>query len=99
MSQVNFSIPLNFPVNEVADALLERLLPHLLAINLTHPLPEEENLTRKATAARLKVSLPTLNEYTKKGLITAHRFGARVMYKSTDVNAALTEINFRKTSK
>jgi excisionase family DNA binding protein len=56
-------------------------------------------LTRSEVAGRLNISLPTLNEYTKKGLILAYRFGARVLYKESEVDNALTQVltsKFRK---
>jgi len=57
---------------------------------------EDELLTRAQVAEKLKVSLPTLNEYTKSGKIIAHRIGRRVRYKASEVTSALTQI---KTSK
>lgn len=56
-------------------------------------------LTRSEVADRLNISLPTLNEYTKKGLIPAYRFGARVLYKDIEVDNALNQVvtnKFRK---
>jgi excisionase family DNA binding protein len=58
------------------------------------PAPQEKYLTRKETAALLNVSLPTLNEYTKRNLITGYRFGVRVLYKQSEIEAALTKINY-----
>lgn len=58
----------------------------------------EKYLTRKETAALLNVSLPTLNEYTKGGKIKGYRFGARVLYKQSEIEAALTKINVGRTS-
>ncbi len=85
----NISIP--FPVNEVAAAIMEQLLPHFKTFKLQEPPQAEKYLTRKETADQLNVSLPTLNEYTKRGLITGYRFGVRVMYKQCDIEAALTK--------
>jgi len=49
-------------------------------------------LTRSEVAGRLNISLPTLNEYTKKGFIPAYRLGSRVLYKESEVESALTQI-------
>ena len=49
----------------------------------------EKYLTRKETSKLLNVSLPTLNEYTKKGKLNACRFGVRVLYKLTEIEATL----------
>ena len=85
-----------FPVNELAAALVEQLLPHIKNQHQQAPATPtaEKYKTRKETATQLNVSLPTLNEYTKKGLIVGHRFGVRVMYKQTDIEASLTKMNY-----
>lgn len=44
------------------------------------PLSEKRYYTAKETATRLRVSLPTLWRYEKEGIITAKRFGRRVLY-------------------
>jgi excisionase family DNA binding protein len=49
-------------------------------------------LSRKDTAEILCVSLPTLHEWTKTGIIKAHRIGGRILYKLTDLDDALEEI-------
>lgn len=49
-------------------------------------------LTRSEVAGRLNISLPTLNEYTKKGLIPAYRFGVRVLYKENEVENSLNQV-------
>ena len=92
MSQVN----LPFPVNELASALCEKLLPHLHGLKPKETLTTDKYFTRKETAKQLNVSLPTLNEYTKRCLITSYRFGVRVMYKQSDIETALTKIDYRR---
>ncbi len=49
-------------------------------------------LTRKETSELLKISLPTLNEYTKSGKVKGHRIGGRVLYLESDIEQSLTEI-------
>jgi len=90
MSQVNFT----FPVNELAAALIEQLLPLLNEFKPPAPPPAAKYLTRKETAEQLNVSLPTLLQYTKRNLITGYRFGVRVMYKTTDIEASLKNMNY-----
>ena len=48
--------------------------------------------TRQETAELLGISLPTLNEYTKQGIIAAYRLGYKVRYKFDDINQALIRI-------
>lgn len=90
MSEFNLVIP----VNELANALADRLIPLLDGIKSQQPLPVETYLTRKQTAKELNVSLTTLSEYTKRNLITGYRFGVRVLYKKNEIEAALTKMNF-----
>ena len=49
--------------------------------------------SRKETAKFLRISLPTLHDWTKEGLIRAYRIGNRVLYKKEDIDQALTLIN------
>lgn len=53
---------------------------------------EIQYLTRKETSSRLRISLPTLNEYTKTGKIKAYRINGRVLYRKDDIDSALTAV-------
>lgn len=55
-----------------------------------------ELLSRKETAKTLCISLPTLNQWTKDGVITAYRIGNRVLYKIEDIKSALKEVKVLK---
>ena len=55
---------------------------------------KEKYLTRKQAASILQISLPTLHQYTKQGLITSFRIGNKVRYKESDIKSALQERNF-----
>lgn len=55
-------------------------------------LAEKKFLTRKETASRLRITLPTLNTYTKNGILIGVRFGYRVLYREEDVQSAIKEI-------
>lgn len=50
---------------------------------------QSEYLTRKQTAEKLHLSLGTLDQYVKKGLITSYKIGHRVLFKSEDINDSL----------
>ena len=52
--------------------------------------------SRKELAKLLKVSLPTLHEWTKDGLLKSYRIGNRILFKECEVLQALTERNFSK---
>jgi len=60
------------------------------------PPPETEFITRNQTAQILGVSLPTLNEWTKRGLIIGYRIGTRVRYKKCEILDAVKQIQTLK---
>lgn len=58
-----------------------------------------ELFTRNETAEYLGVSLPTLGDWTKKGIIKGLRIAGRVRYRKSDVSNALKEIETFKHKK
>ena len=76
----------------VTDAVKEQLK------NLTTQKGESEKnattgeklLTRKETALKLNVTLPTLTKYVKQGKIKSHRIGRRVLFKESDIINSIT---------
>ncbi|TWP24279.1 DUF3853 family protein [Apibacter muscae] len=97
MKQVNLEVNgIDFKNLKVNGVSLQELFQKLE--NLTHTKTQEKNatesethllLTRKEVAHLLKISLPTLHDWTKKGLIKSYRIGNRVRYKQTDLYNAL----------
>ena len=59
-----------------------------IKIDASTPL-SEKLLTRKETADKLKISLVTLNDWTKRGLIQSYLIGGRVLYKDSEIEASL----------
>jgi len=60
----------------------------------TQPAPITDELrTRKETANRLNITLATLHQYTLSGKIVANRIGNRVLYKESDIQNALRQVN------
>jgi excisionase family DNA binding protein len=49
-------------------------------------------LSRQEVADLLKISLPTLNEYTRAGIIKGSRVGSRVLYEESAIKDAVKEI-------
>jgi hypothetical protein len=60
--------------------------------NQSSTLPSEKLLTRKETADKLKVSLVTLNDWTKRGLIQSYIIGGRVLYKESEIEKSLFQV-------
>ncbi|REG89380.1 helix-turn-helix domain-containing protein [Winogradskyella sediminis] len=73
--------------NAVKRAIIEHYCPPKSS--------DSDMFTRKQTAKKLCISLPTLHDWTLEGLIRAYRIGSRVLYKLEDIENALTLINPR----
>jgi hypothetical protein len=86
---------LSFPIDQLATAIAEKLQPYFLPQTTEQP-KEEGYRTRKETAEMLKISLPTLNEYTKKRILTGYRVGVRVLYKQSEIELALVKMKFAR---
>jgi excisionase family DNA binding protein len=56
-------------------------------------------LTRSEVAALLKITLPTLHDWTKLGWLKAYKMGHRVLYKSEEVHEALNKVSINKHKK
>lgn len=67
----------------------KKVSPHLC------PKDELSNnlLSRKDTAALFGISLPTLHDWTNKGVLKSHCIGRKVFYKVDEVNNALVKKN------
>ena len=52
--------------------------------------------TRKQVAKKLHISLPTLNELTKSGVLIGFKIGGRVLYEWEQVNNAVKQIESTK---
>ncbi|MFZ4414516.1 MAG: helix-turn-helix domain-containing protein [Bacteroidales bacterium] len=63
---------------------------------LPTPTTAPELITRKETAHILGISLPTLNEWTKTGILPAQRIGTRVRYNRATVYNSLKDVETLK---
>lgn len=75
--------------------LAEKLdtLTNVLTGQTTHePTASENNdlITRRETAKILGVTLPTVIDWEKKGIITGYRIGNRIRYKHSEILEAVT---------
>ncbi len=94
MEQVVLSpIPLPDLLGEITKAVRTELDAR------TQPVqpPPEELLSRQEAANMLGVTLPTLRDYTRKGLVPGYRFGTRVRYKRNELLASLQRMRYAKT--
>ncbi len=86
------------------STLIQNVTPEELSETLRSVIKEELSLlypkeaasprflSRQEVATLLKISLPTLNEYTRTGIIKGSRIGTRVLYSEEDIKDAIKEI-------
>ncbi len=53
---------------------------------------DQEYLTRKEVAKLLKISLTTLNDWSKQGIVQAYRIGNRVLYKRKEIENSVSKV-------
>jgi excisionase family DNA binding protein len=53
-------------------------------------------ISRQEVADLLKISLPTLNEWTKLGWLQSYKLGNRVLYKLQEVEQAIDKVSTYK---
>lgn len=88
------NIQVTIPVNDLADAIAAKLTPKNNSnIQTGEQEAKTSFLSRIEAAKLLKISLPTLHFYTKRGLIAAYRLGRRVLYKQSDIENSPQKIN------
>lgn len=76
------------------ESMLSRLLDKKLADIIDSTLkvdvsPKDGLYKRKVAAEKLQISLVTLDNWTKLGIINARKVGSRVYYTDSDINNAL----------
>ena len=80
------------------ESMISRLLDEKLATIIestpkVEKRPDNGLYRRKEAAAILRVSLVTLDHWTKLGIINARRVGTRVYYTDKDINDAMKKIS------
>jgi excisionase family DNA binding protein len=89
-------------LNNITVTELRNLISEAVAQQVKHlnpPAKDPELLTRSQVAKILGISLPTLNDWTKRGIIPALRIASRVRYKKEDVYQALEKVETLKYKK
>ena len=81
------------PIEKLTEAILEFIKPHLVR-EVVEVKQNDDYLTRKEAATELNITLPTLGQYTKKGLLTSYKIGARVLYKKSEIKSAPLKVNY-----
>lgn len=93
---------MNNPFETIVDKLdkIESLLQHfqsnVTAQSQSKDSNPDELITRKEAAIILGISLPTLHDYTTRGVIPAYRIGSRVRFKKIEIIDCLQKVQTKK---
>jgi excisionase family DNA binding protein len=94
MKQILFQgIDLSEFKNLISEVFDEKLKDH----QHREPASNKPNLLSRSEVARmLRVSLATLNDWSKRGLIQSYRIGNRILYKQEEIVCALEAVRNQK---
>lgn len=72
---------------------IEQLLDSKIGVrHQTQENKQSEYLSRKEVAKLLKITLPTLHDWSKSGILKPYKIGTRVLYKQCEVKEALEKV-------
>lgn len=76
--------------DEMVDMFRQVLREELTALQAKEP--DLKYRTRKEVCKLLNISLPTLAEYTRSGIIIGKKIGSRILYEEASVQAAVRNV-------
>jgi len=88
-------------LNELLERIGQIIESKFDAVSLSKKEIENRSkfISRFEVAALLKISLPTLNDWTKLGWLKSYKMGNRVLYKADEVESALCKVSANKHKK
>ena len=89
----NYILPAKEIVNELMPFLKDHCFQLVKELGL-----QESYLSREEAAKKLGITLPTLDKYTKNGILTKYQLGdsGTFRYKLSDIEYALQKVPFSK---
>ena len=87
----------SLPIDEM-EVMISRVVRESISTHAAQQTADNhsELITRKQAAQLLNLSLPTLREYTVRGIVPSYRVGSRVRYKKSEVINCLTKVQSSK---
>jgi excisionase family DNA binding protein len=86
-------------VNELLEKIGQLIDSRILQVQKSSLKNPPKFISRKEVAELLKISLPTLNEWTKLGWLLSYKMGNRVLYKQEEVERAICKVTAYKYKK
>lgn len=90
------TISTTYEPEEFKAIIEEVILTVIEGLDLSVPQTETQLITRQQTADLLGVSLPTLGQWAKRGIIPSYRIGNCVRYKREEVINSLKQVQSLK---
>lgn len=83
---------------EELEGTIRKIITDSLRENLNSSPSKSDGdfLTRNETAQLLRVTLPTLYDWTKRGYLISYRMGSRIRYKRSEVNESFDSGQLQK---
>lgn len=78
--------------DHLSEMIWESLRDELKRLRPVHPKTDTKYLTWHEIARRLRILLVTLTDWVNRGKICVHKIGGRVLFRDSDVEAALNRI-------
>lgn len=88
--QTNSTLIQNVSAEEFSESLRSIIREELSLLYVKEP--AQRFLSRQEVATLLKISLPTLNLYTRKGIVKGSRVGSRVLYDEAQIRESVKGI-------
>lgn len=79
--------------NELIKAIAQAVKSELTTPEPQQPKNSNELMSRKQVAEHFGVTIVTVHNWTKKGVLKAYRVGNKVLYKKDEVLTALKNMN------
>ena len=85
------------PIDEFKNVLSATVREELQKLYASQPQQQEtEYITRQETARILGISLPTLHDWTKRGIVAGYRISTRIRYRKNEILEALQQVQTLK---
>jgi excisionase family DNA binding protein len=83
-------------VKDLLDAIGKLIDDKLLQSKSQNEASDTKYISRHEVCDLLKISLPTLNDWSKLGMLQSYKIGNRVLYKKDEVENSLHKVTAHK---
>jgi excisionase family DNA binding protein len=96
MSEILFT---GIKLSELLEKIEQLLDSKIGVLPKEKPKEQSDYITRAEASKLLKITLPTLHDWTKQGHLLAYKMGTRVLYKLSEIESAISLVQVYKHKK